>query len=224
MNDIPETQRDWNEYNEPLGLKSRDQVLEVFATDILVIATIATAWSGFQAKRWSGLQSTLYSEAIGLRVESVRASSSAERFRQIDLVLFTNWLQSYASGNQNLAEFFEKRFTPELKLVFESWIASDPVNNPDAPPGPFAMPEYHLNLSDESIELEDLTSSTFDQGKEANAVSDQYIFNTVVLASVLFLADITSRFSWPPARMAILIVALCILVYGLYNIATIPIL
>jgi hypothetical protein len=154
----------------------------------------------------------------------VRASSSAERFRQIDLVLFTNWLQSYASGNQTLAEFFEKRFRPEFKLVFESWIATDPVNNPDAPHGPFAMPEYHLSLSDESIELEDLASSTFDQGKEANAVSDQYIYNTVVLASVLFLADITSRLNWFHARVAITIVAFGILLYGLYNIAIYPIL
>ena len=178
MNDKSETELDLNEYNESPGLTSLDQVLEIFTTATLAISTIATAWSGYQATRWSGLQTTLYSEAVALRVESVRASSSAERFRQIDLVLFTNWLHSYASGNQNLTEFFEKRFRPEFKLVFESWMATDPVNNPDAPPGPFVMPEYHLNLSDESTELEDLASSTFNQGKEANLASDRYIFNT----------------------------------------------
>jgi hypothetical protein len=51
MNDIPETQRDLNENNQPLGLKSRDQVLEIFAAAILAIATIATAWSGYRVTR-----------------------------------------------------------------------------------------------------------------------------------------------------------------------------
>ena len=61
MNDKSGTDLNLNEYNESPGLTSLDQVQEIFATAILAIATIATAWSGYQAKRWSMLQSTLYS-------------------------------------------------------------------------------------------------------------------------------------------------------------------
>jgi hypothetical protein len=107
MNNKPETERKLNKPDEPKGQKRRDQALEIIATAVLALATIATAWSGYKAARWSGLHSTLYSEAIALRFDSVRASSSAARFKQIDLVLFTNWLHSFASGDQNLAGFFE---------------------------------------------------------------------------------------------------------------------
>jgi hypothetical protein len=108
-------------------------------------------------------------------------------------------------------------------LVFKKWVATDPRNNPNTPHGPFAMPEYHINLSDEATELEDLAESTFKQGKGANLVSGQYIFNTILLASALFLAGITSRLNWFHARVAITIVAFNILLYGLYNNAVQPI-
>ena len=224
MNTQPETERKPAEPDDAKVHIHRDHVIEIIATAILALATIATAWSGYQAARWSGLQATLYSQAVALRVESARVSSAAERFRQIDIVLFTNWINASASGNMELAEKFERRFRPEFKAAFEAWMATDPDNNPDAPSGPFVMPEYYLSLSEQALELEEQAASTFDQGKTANQTSDQYIFNTVILASVLFLAGITSRFNWLTTRVVITIIALAILLYGLYNIATYPIL
>jgi hypothetical protein len=50
-----------------------------------------------------------------------------------------------------------------------------------------------------------------------------YILNAVVLASILFLGGIVSRFDWPPVRIGIIVVALVLLAYGLYNLATYPI-
>jgi len=224
MKNNPETERESSEPDQHQDQIRREQFVEIITTAILAIATIATAWSGYQAARWGGLQSTLYSEASALRVESVRVSSSAERFTQIDLVLFTTWTLAFVNGNQALADFYEQRFRPEFKLVFEAWMATDPMNNPDAPTGPFAMPEYDLRLADEAIELEEKAALTFDHGKDANQMSDQYIFNTVILASVLFLAGITSRFNWLPVRVAMTFIALVILVYGLFNIVAYPIL
>jgi hypothetical protein len=224
MNDKPETERKSSEPGQPQDQIRREQAIEVFITAILALATIATAWSGYQAARWGGLQSTLYSEAGTLRTESARASSTVQRLAQIDLIVYTSWAQAFATGNQDLADFWEQRFRPEFKSVFEAWMASDPMNNPDAPAGPFAMPEYDLSLADKAIELEEEAALTFQQGKDANQRSDQYIFNTVILASVLFLAGITSRFNWLPVRVTIALIASAILVYGLFNIATYPIL
>lgn len=52
-----------------------------------------------------------------MRVESACVSSAAELFRQIDVVLFTNWINASASGNMELAEKFERRFRPEFKAA-----------------------------------------------------------------------------------------------------------
>ena len=47
--------------------------------------------------------------------------------------------------------------------------------------------------------------------------------NAVILASVLFLAGIATRFDWLPVRVAIIVAALVLLVMGLYNLAIYPV-
>ena len=200
-----------------------EPLAEIIATILLALATLATAWSGYQSARWGGVQSTNYSQAGALRTESVRASNQAGQLAQIDIGIFTNWINAYAVDNQRLVDFYEQRFRPEFKVAFDAWLATDPANNPDAPKSPFSMPEYSLSLAQEADRLEQEASETFQVGAAANQTSDDYILNTVILASVLFLAGVQSRMKSIPARMIIDILGLVILVFGLYNIATYPI-
>jgi hypothetical protein len=200
-----------------------EPLAELIATVILALATLATAWSGYQSTRWGGEQSFLYSQAGALRTESTRASTQAGQVGQIDIGLFTNWVNAFAMDNQELADFYVARFRPEFNVAFEAWLATDPRNNPEAPQSPFSMPEYELRLSQEADRLEEEASLTFDQGTAANQNADNYVLNTVILASVLFLAGVQSRINSVPARMVIVILSLLILAFGLYNIATYPI-
>ena len=200
-----------------------EPLAEIIATVLLAMATLATAWSGYQSARWGGVQSSKYSQAGALRTESTRASTQAGQLIQIDIGLFTNWINAFANENERLADFYEARFRPEFKPAFDAWLATDPRNNPDAPSSPFAMPEYTLTKIVESEQLEQEASKTFDEGSAANQTSDDYILNTVILASVLFLAGMQSRIKSVPMRMLIVILGLLILTFGLYNIATYPI-
>ena len=45
---------------------------QVITAIMLGVVTVATAWSGYQAARWGGMQSTKYAEASALRVEATR--------------------------------------------------------------------------------------------------------------------------------------------------------
>jgi hypothetical protein len=200
-----------------------EPLAEIIATILLALATLATAWSGYQSARWGGVQSTNYSQAGALRTESVRASNQAGQITQIDIGLFANWINAFAVDNQQLADFYEERFRPEFTVAFEAWLATDPRNNPDAPKSPFSMPEYSVSQAQEAERLEQEAAKTFEVGAAANQTSDDYILNTVILASVLFLAGVQSRMKSIPARMIIDILGLVILVFGLYNIATYPI-
>lgn len=58
--------------------------LEIAAAVLLALATIASAWSAYQASRWNGEQALGYSRAGADRVESSRA--------------FTRWIQVQGSG------------------------------------------------------------------------------------------------------------------------------
>lgn len=200
-----------------------EPLAEVIATLVLAVATLATAWSGYQAARWGGEQSTSYSQAGALRTESVRASNRAGQVTQVDIGLFTNWVNAFAAGDEELATFYENRFRDEFRPAFDAWIATDPRNNPDAPSSPFELPEYRVSLAEESADLEKQAEEMFSLGEEANQISDQYILNTVVLASVLFLGGIASRFKAMSARWVIIVISLAILAFGLFNISTYPI-
>jgi hypothetical protein len=200
-----------------------EPLAEVIATLVLALATLATAWSGYQSARWGGEQSTNYSQAGSLRTESVRASNNAGQLIQIDIGLFANWVNAFAAGDNELAIFYEQRFRDEFQPAFEAWLATDPRNNPDAPSSPFALPEYRVSSAEKSAELEKQAEEKFAAGQEANEISDKYILNTVVLASVLFLGGIASRFKAMSARWVIITISLVILTFGLINIITYPI-
>ena len=43
---------------------------------LLALATVATAWAGFQSRQWTGEQAQSYSRGNAARVESTRASAS----------------------------------------------------------------------------------------------------------------------------------------------------
>jgi hypothetical protein len=196
---------------------------EILSALMLGLVAMATAWSGYQSARWGGVQSTKYSEASALRVESTRASTLAGQQMQIDVGLFANWINAFADENEPLESFYRERFREEFMPAFEAWVATDPANNPEAPSSPFVMPGYQLAASQQAQDLEQRAAHTFEEGKEANQQSDDYILNAVILASVLFLAGIAPRFEWLPVRVVIIVIAFVLLGLGVYNIVTYPI-
>ncbi|MFC2046409.1 hypothetical protein ACFLTC_02680 [Chloroflexota bacterium] len=206
---------------------SRHDLLERWTEIILAVmlgaVALATAWSGYQSARWGGLQSIKFSQAGALRTESMRASTSAGQLIQVDIGMFNNWVNAWAQGNEDLVEFYQTRFRPEFEPAFEAWWATDPANNPDAPDGPLSMPEYKVSKVEEADQLQLEAEATFEEGRAANQQSDDYVLNAVILASVLFLAGIATRFDWLPVRVAIIVAGMVLLVMGLYNLAVYPI-
>ena len=200
-----------------------EPLAEVIVTVVLAFATLATAWSGYQAARWGGEQSNSYSQAGALRTESTRASTQAGQQVQIDIGMFANWINAFAAEDLQLAEFYEDRFRDEFKPAFEAWLATDPVNNPEAPATPFSMPEYQLDKAAEADRLEKEAEATFAQGTEANETSDKYILNTVfrLLGPGGFPPQ--ERFNAMSARWVIILFSLGILIFGLVNLLTYPI-
>jgi hypothetical protein len=211
MIDLPQR---WDRF-EPLA--------EILAILILATATLATAWSGYQSARWGGVQAANYSRAGATRVESSRASAIAGQQMQVDIGLFTNWINAYADGDQKLADFYQARFRDEFNPAFDAWILTDPKNNPDAPKSPFAMPEYSLAKNEEADALEIKAGEYFNAAESANEIADRYVLDTVILASVLFLAGMASQVKAVRVKTGVVIFALLILAWGLYSIIILPI-
>ena len=65
---------------------------------LLALAAVATAWASYQSTRWNGKQAEAQSASIAARVESTRQASVANRQAQVDVALFTQWVDAYAHG------------------------------------------------------------------------------------------------------------------------------
>jgi hypothetical protein len=203
--------------------KRTERWFKVITVIMLSIVAVATAWSGYQAARWGGLQSTKYAQASALMVISTRDSALAGQLRLYDITAVNNWIIAYTQGNTTLATLYEKRFRPEFKPTFEAWLALDPFNKPNAPPGPLFMPQYKLSLEEQANQLDAQAEKTFNQGQAANQQSDDYVLNAVFLAVVLFLTAIAERFTWNTVRAMVMALAAGMLLFGIYHLFTYPI-
>jgi hypothetical protein len=190
---------------------------------VLASASLAAAWSGYQSARWDGVQAASYNQASAHRVESARSSTYGHQLAIVDIITFTSYMDAYIKGDTELADFYMNRFRAGFRPAFDAWMATDPLNNPDAPPSPFAMPEYVVPELQEADRLEAEASVLFQKGQDANQTSDDYVLNTVFLATVLFFAAIAPRVGWVPARVTLITVACLMLAVGLYNVSTYPI-
>ena len=129
--------------------RRRDRRVELIAAIMLSIATVVTAWSAYQATRWSGDQAEDYTSASATRTESVRASTEANRQILIDVATFLNWLDAEQSGDHALADDIHARMRKEFLPAFDAWLATAPAGSiPDGTP--FELPEYRLAAEERS--------------------------------------------------------------------------
>lgn len=197
--------------------------IDLFQTILLAIATVATAWSGYQAARWSGVQAINFSAANAARVQSSAASTRAGQLNQIDIATFIQWVNAYQSKNTQLADFYFKRFRPEFKPAVNAWIASRPLKNPKAAPTPFVLPEYRVAEQTRADRLNAEASQSTEAAKRANQRSDNYVLAVVLFASSLFFAGISTKLGTPPTKTAILALGWVVLIGTTVWLATFPV-
>ncbi len=202
--------------------RGAERVYELVAAVLLSLATLGIAWSGYQAAKWSGMQSRRYAQASTARAEANRVSTAAGQDRLQDLLNFNRWLEVSTQGNQVLADLYERRFRPEFLPAFNAWQAEDPVHNPNAIASPLYEPQYHLANEAKANALEDLGNRRFNEGKDATDHTDAYVLTTVFFAAVLFFAGISTRFDWLQLRAAVLVFATVGLAYSAFRLSTLP--
>src|SRR3954447_26211603 len=118
-----------------------ERMLELGAVLLLALTTLETAWSGYQAARWSGEQSQHYARASTARIHAQEHATLAGQQRIGDLLLFNGWLNARETRNPRLQAVYRGRFRPEFEPAFQAWIAQSPFTSEDAIPGPQYMPE-----------------------------------------------------------------------------------
>jgi hypothetical protein len=188
---------------------------ELVAVIALAVTAVLTAWSGFEASKWSGEMSIAFSRASTARIEASRYAAQADAARGFDLNVFGVYVQAVAEDDDRLREFVETRFTDHFAVAFDAWIAMRPLENPDAPKGPFALPEYQPPGEAEAAEADARADGLFAQALRNNQRGDNYTLLTVLFALVLFFTAVSQRIRSTALSHTVLAGAMVLLVVGI---------
>ena len=197
--------------------------IELATTIVIALATIASAWCAYEATRWGGIQTFRLVAAGAAGGKSTEKTLRAGQMRMIDGILFIEYLKAKNRKEDALSEFFYERFRPEAKRATDAWLATNPFQNPRAPAHPFIMKEYILEPEKEAKHLSKESSLRFNEARQANQNSDDYVMLTVLVASVMFFGGISTQFKTPKYRITLLAIGAVVLSAALGLLVNYPI-
>jgi hypothetical protein len=190
---------------------------------VLAAATVGTAWSGYQSALWGGEQSAHAQQSATAIIRAAHFTGLAEQKVGLHVDLFGQWVAAMSTGNTPLAEFLLARFPEPLRAATVAWQATQPLENPAAPPTPFDMPSYALAERVEAERWEALAIAESQAASTAGAISDRYLLFTIIFATVLFFGGISGKFRWLAIDIAALVLGVLALVVVLVILLTSPI-
>jgi hypothetical protein len=200
-----------------------DRWVEFGSAIVLSLATVLTAWCGYQAARWGGEQASLYNAAGAARTQSAQQNNQAMMRMSTQVGLFTQYAAAISENNKQLADFLYNRFPPELRKATDDWLKTEPLKNPGAPRSPFDMPAYQLAEQVKAQQLEEVANQKAQAADDANELADRYVLLTVIFATSLFFCGISGKFQWQVIDAIMLSMGTLVLLGGLIVLFTLPI-
>jgi hypothetical protein len=200
----------------------RHQLVSIGEAVLLSIVALLAAWSGYSAAKWATETSLSLAKASAVRTKYSLAEIQANQIRGLDSISFNAAVTAYVSHDQKLFALMVRRMSPTYRAAFDAWLALHPLTNPKAPPDPSYMPQYKIPQDARAIALNAQANAYISRGESAAANSDNYIRLTVLLAAVLFLVGIGSRFPVLVARYGLLALAAALLVVSVVQLLSLP--
>ena len=127
------------------------------------------------------------------------------------------------SGSRSPHDFYFQRFRAEFKPAVDAWVATRPRKSPDAPPTPFAMPEYKLEARATADRLEAQAEVFAAEVRRDIQRASNYVLGVVLFASALFFAGMSTKLTAPRLRVAILGIGCAVFLLTTIWIATSPV-
>jgi hypothetical protein len=180
------------------------RIVQIGEALLLALVTVTAAWAGYSAARWGTASRVEIAQSSTLRALASRDDLTALSLRNFDSSTFTAWYIAFTLNSPQKEAIAERRFRPGFRIAFNAWMATDPLHNPHAPPGPTYMPQYKLAAQARANALDNAATAKFQSGSQAGLVGDNYVRITVFLAAVLFLVGIGSSFKLHGVRYALI--------------------
>ena len=197
---------------------------DLAVTLVLTVATLLTAWAGFQSAKWSGVQTINFSEAGRARADSNAAANAGFSNVTVDAAVFVAWLEAAqpqlddgagieeVTEGDGLASYLYQRFSGDtLRPAADDWIAQGLFTGTTLP---FSLDSYTVDQLALSERLRDDAEAFSSTARDNNQQSDHYVLLTVLFASTLFLAGLCQKLAMPSAQITLFGVSFVILIIG----------
>ena len=127
-----------------------------------------------------------------------------------------------ADGNEELRGFLRENLVrPEFLPVLDRWEAAIRAGDPSF--SLFTDEDYLDSLFAESTATAAASDAALERSNEASDNSDDYLLMTLLTATALFFAGVTTSFASRPARLALLALAATIITFTAARLIDLPV-
>jgi hypothetical protein len=179
---------------------------------LMALATLSTAWCGYQSAAWTRQSNRLMNEFNSLERRAGLLSVQGVQQATIHAAMFMQLLAAQQAGNEKLVNFYVERFPPDVRKAYDAWLAQKPLENPNADPHPFVPKLYEVPRTREAADATAKAANSLQEARNAGNVSGQYLANTVLFATVLFFASASGKFE--QRRVRVVAFAFAVAVFG----------
>lgn len=197
------------------------RVIEVLAVLLLGVATIGSAWCGYQASRWNGKESDLARDSSDLQVEAARQFGLATQIVSYDTNIIAQYARAVSEGDTKLQEFYRSTLIrPDFVPYIEQWQAEAQSGTPS---NLLENQDYlDSQLKDYRATSARAAALTV-KADEAGENADDYILTTLLLASALFFAGLTTSFRVRFAQLMLLTGSGLLIAYAAARLSDAPV-
>jgi hypothetical protein len=112
------------------AMRARAKRVLLISTILLAFAAVATAWSSYQAARWTAEYRQASGRANSLRSEVALAQGLANAQTEVDLALFIEWLDARTLGREKLADFYFQALPQGVPACRARLAGDEPTHEP----------------------------------------------------------------------------------------------
>ncbi len=199
-----------------------DRWLSIIEALLLSLVAVLAAYSGYAAAKWSTQSSVSLAAASADRTKANRADLEGSVTRVADSASFNAWFTAFIAGSAADERIAVKRMRPGYRPAFNAWLATDPAHNPNAPAGPAYMPQYVIPQETAAKAYDAQADAAFSKGSHAGSTADDYIRDTIFLATVLFLVGISGHFRIRQARLGLIGAGTALLIFAVIQLLSLP--
>ena len=171
---------------------------------MLGIGSVATAWCGIQTSQWNGEEARESRDAGLLRTQSSELFSFGTQKFAYDANMVAQYARAVADDDEQAQQFIRTNLMrPAFLPVVDRWeaeaAAGGAVNM-----NLFEDEEYKDSLFSESEAIGAESDAALARSDDASKNADDYLLMTLLTATALFFAGVTTSFGSKPARLALL--------------------